>query len=61
LSEQKSYYVVDPEAVKAVLNHEKKWAKVSQKKEGSEDWKPTGYIGWSKSGKSLTIMVATNP
>lgn len=56
--EEKRYYIVDPEVVKAVLEHQANYAKISEKKQGSEEWRSVGYLGWSKTGKILTVMIA---
>jgi len=60
-NESKRYYTADPHDVREVLDHKKDWAKISQKKQGSEEWTSAGYIGWAKSGRTLTIMVSDKP
>jgi ribosomal protein L14E/L6E/L27E len=56
--EEKHYYIADPDAVKGVLEHQVNYAKISEKREGSEEWRSVGYISWSKAGKTLTVMIA---
>lgn len=58
-TEEKHYYIVDPDAVKGVLEHQINYAKISEKKQGSEEWTSVGYLSWSKAGNTLTVMIAT--
>jgi hypothetical protein len=58
MSEEKRYYIADPQAVREVLEHRINYAKISVKKPNSDEWSSVGYISWSKAGKTLTIMVS---
>jgi len=54
------YFIVSPDDLRGVLEHRNKWAKLSFKAEGTEQWQPAGYISWSKTGKTLTVMISSN-
>lgn len=59
--ETKRYYIVSPEDVRAVLEHRNNWATISQKDTNSDEWLSAGYLSWSKTGKTLRIMVSSKP
>lgn len=63
MSEQagKRYFVVSPDDVRAVLDHRNRWAAISQKEKSGPEWLSAGYLSWSKTGKTLTIMVSDKP
>jgi len=63
MSEQegKHYYIISPEDVRAVLEHRNNWATISQKDKAGPEWLSAGYLSWSKTGKTLRIMISDKP